>query len=919
MLIRMLLPTKLPRATLWTAFLVTAVLLALFWRVILADHRFAFRDASHFYLPLYEYLAPRLAAGALPLWNPLDQTGVPVAGEASTALFYPMTVLFWVGLSTAHALSAYVLLHLAIAAAGAWCLARTVGIRPSAASLAALGYAFSTPVLFLYCNPPFLVGAALLPWQLFGLWHAIRNPSIRGVAFAAVPAALSILAGDPQTVAHAWLLTAAALVGAPLRRLALDRKQRGRGSWMLALQRLSVLGGVATIAIAAAMVQVWPAAAWAQHSWRSASPPPTLYSEAGELALETTSPPRSWWQTPPPGTHAAAIYRFSVAPWHYLTLVVPNLYGNLFPTNGRWSGGIPGEPAMWTPSCYCGILVALGALAGFTPVRFRSSLTRAAVSFCRFSIIISILAALGEFGLVRASQTLTDSDLGDANGAVLGLYWLLVTFVPFYATFRYPAKWLVPLALALALLAAAVVDSPHTRRQLARLTLGMLIVLSALAALALSPVAAALLQPIADAAPADEFWGPVTLAASLRVVRMGVVGAAITCALVLVVVLRARWQPATRAALLAAILAVDLMFANTPLIATVPIDERAFDQSALPVNPSGALAEQLSGRRVVTAYDRDDWPDVWRTSSSQNRIQAVELSQRRALFARWHLAQGIGQLDSVPSLVPVRNRLFLRAAAAAGLLSGRQACDAAARQRFQNISGTSAQVRLTAPASVLPAALPASPVPTVIIDACDRAADALLYDRWREIPPLQNSELSRAAKELLGDADEAPLNLPLVERKSSGDEQNDAKRDFDKSSGASSAATARPVVAVRSGPEAAEYRVATSAPVLLYRPTYQDGYWTAYLRSDDQPWQQLDVHRANIIGQSVVLPAGRWHVRFEYVPTWLFPASATSLLTWVFIAGTLIKARGPRFGRVAKKKVRVADSTCQQSSSAGNR
>ncbi|MEM9586618.1 MAG: hypothetical protein AAGA03_05005, partial [Planctomycetota bacterium] len=59
---------------------VTLVVFGLFRGVILGNDRLAFRDVSHFYHPLYDYLRQRTASEWLPAWNSLDQTGIPLWG-----------------------------------------------------------------------------------------------------------------------------------------------------------------------------------------------------------------------------------------------------------------------------------------------------------------------------------------------------------------------------------------------------------------------------------------------------------------------------------------------------------------------------------------------------------------------------------------------------------------------------------------------------------------------------------------------------------------------------------------------------------------------------------------------------------------------------------------------------------------------
>ena len=38
---------------------------------------FAFRDAAHYYYPLFKFVQSEWAAGRVPLWNPCENLGVP--------------------------------------------------------------------------------------------------------------------------------------------------------------------------------------------------------------------------------------------------------------------------------------------------------------------------------------------------------------------------------------------------------------------------------------------------------------------------------------------------------------------------------------------------------------------------------------------------------------------------------------------------------------------------------------------------------------------------------------------------------------------------------------------------------------------------------------------------------------------------
>ena len=114
----------------------------------------AFRDVAFFYTPLYDYVAERCSEAWLPLWNPLDQTGMPLIGETTSAVLYPLRYLiFSLPIATGTAMAWYVAMHLIIASLAARLLALWAGCRPLGVAIASLLYPLSGSVLFLYTNP----------------------------------------------------------------------------------------------------------------------------------------------------------------------------------------------------------------------------------------------------------------------------------------------------------------------------------------------------------------------------------------------------------------------------------------------------------------------------------------------------------------------------------------------------------------------------------------------------------------------------------------------------------------------------------------------------------------------------------------------------------------------------------------------
>lgn len=170
----------------------------LFGAVLFQDRTFAYRDAAHFYFPVFKHVQAEWGAGRVPLWNPYENAGVPLAGDSSSSVFYPGKLLFALPLPYATAYHLYMIMHLILATGAMYAAARQFGLRPAAAALAALGYTFSGTILFQYCNVIFLVGAAWLPLAMLGGYRLIESPSLLRLLALALPLAMMVLGGDPQ-------------------------------------------------------------------------------------------------------------------------------------------------------------------------------------------------------------------------------------------------------------------------------------------------------------------------------------------------------------------------------------------------------------------------------------------------------------------------------------------------------------------------------------------------------------------------------------------------------------------------------------------------------------------------------------------------------------------------------------------------
>src|SRR4051812_13129170 len=61
---------------------------------IFRGEQFAYRDASHYYYPLHQRVQAEWEAGRWPLWEPEENSGMPLLGNPTAAVLYPGKLAF---------------------------------------------------------------------------------------------------------------------------------------------------------------------------------------------------------------------------------------------------------------------------------------------------------------------------------------------------------------------------------------------------------------------------------------------------------------------------------------------------------------------------------------------------------------------------------------------------------------------------------------------------------------------------------------------------------------------------------------------------------------------------------------------------------------------------------------------------------
>ncbi len=151
------------------------------------------------FVPWTEMARRELAAGRLPLWNPYQDGGVPLFGNAQSALLSPLLAPALL-LGVARGWNLVLLLKILAAAAGTFLWLRETGRSRAAASLGAVMFALSGPFV-AWLEHPHTLAAAPLPFVLLFGTRMLRRRRPADCAGAVGAVAAVLLGGHPETAA----------------------------------------------------------------------------------------------------------------------------------------------------------------------------------------------------------------------------------------------------------------------------------------------------------------------------------------------------------------------------------------------------------------------------------------------------------------------------------------------------------------------------------------------------------------------------------------------------------------------------------------------------------------------------------------------------------------------------------------------
>jgi hypothetical protein len=199
---------------------------------------FFHRDFAVFSYPLAFYHRESFWQGAIPLWNPLNDCGIPFLAQWNTLTLYPLSLLYLL-LPLSWSLGMFCLAHLFLGGMGMYFLAYRWTDNRFAAAVAGLVFSFNALMLNALMWQNNIAALGWLPWLVLAAERAWREGG-RWLLLAVLAGAMQMLAGAPEVILLTWTLLATLLAG----QVALAARQRWRMAGRFLLTGLWV-GGLA--------------------------------------------------------------------------------------------------------------------------------------------------------------------------------------------------------------------------------------------------------------------------------------------------------------------------------------------------------------------------------------------------------------------------------------------------------------------------------------------------------------------------------------------------------------------------------------------------------------------------------------------------------------------------------------------------
>ncbi|MBI4324423.1 MAG: hypothetical protein HY674_04095 [Chloroflexi bacterium] len=249
------------------ALILLGLVLVTFSDVILGSRTFVYRDFGLFAYPLAHYHRESFWSGEIPLWNPLNNCGVPFLAQWNTMTLYPLSLIYLL-FPLAWSLAVFSLGHLVLAGTGMYFLSYRWFEHRFAACLAGLAFACNGLSLNCLLWPNNIAALGWMPWVVWLVERAWREGG-RSVILAALAGGMQMLTGAPEIILFTWVLAVLLWVWA------------WRQEWPSRRQFFWRFLAVAMLVAGLAAAQLWPFLDLLAHSQRPRDASTSFWSMPG--------------------------------------------------------------------------------------------------------------------------------------------------------------------------------------------------------------------------------------------------------------------------------------------------------------------------------------------------------------------------------------------------------------------------------------------------------------------------------------------------------------------------------------------------------------------------------------------------------------------------------------------------------------
>lgn len=404
---------KLIEIPLWLVAILFIVTTSIFFGGQLSGDSFFWEDFVEFVYPTQTFAAVESSMGRIPFWNPYSFSGMPFLADLQAGFFYPLhrVLTFLVnsdGRIPIAALQFIIILHYFIAQLAMYFLAKSWKISSIGSIISAISYAFSLMLVCHAIHPMIVEHLAWFPLVIMFYFKAINELRYDYAIYSGLIFGFSMLSGHPQLTLYEALFLFLMFLWFFIAKLF---NSELKGSAILHYLISAAIPIIIAFGIFA--IQYLPSQELAANSQRAES----SYEKSAEGSLEYSQ---------------------------LFTALVPKLFGYI---EGNYSGSsvpyyLPIKSAngkiksapyyyYWESAFYLGIGAIILGLFGAITVRTRTN---------AFLIFIAIFGVLFAFG---------------ANGFVFPFFYNL----PFFGTFRNPARMMLFFVIGFSLLAGFGFDN----------------------------------------------------------------------------------------------------------------------------------------------------------------------------------------------------------------------------------------------------------------------------------------------------------------------------------------------------------------------------------------------------------------------------------------------------------------------------